>query len=380
LSHEDVLEVLDMYMTILQTGYLYNHSMATMTAPKVQKLHKNIEKIYPSWPKTQQWVREVFQSVAPKRDTLYFNEVEQVVAEIGERYGQYENVECQQFKDWLVDVEDKSVGGAGRVRISDFYGQALNNGKWQFSESVPYMRELGALDESDVNNPRVIIPNYIQAHSNCISTSAFYSVCCMDECEDILGRLETLISAPEASPTTILSMIPTIASATMPSGRTLSPWMQQRLEEVAKHHDGMVPLHGRLFAQWLHYAFPRECSFPHVAGSTSPVLLDGVKEKAYSATVNKSQMQEICDAAPAQKGLVFGAEAVAEEQSAMWSMQENLVVRRPAKKPVTNQWFSGRACVMVVAVVSMSIALVQHLKPAVKNLQSAKVPSDKYYV
>jgi len=215
----------------------------------------------------------------------------------------------------------------------------------------------------------------------------------MDECEDILGRLEQVVSAPEASPTTILSMIPTIASATMPSGRTLSPWMQQRLDEVAKHHDGMVPLHGRLFAQWLHYAFPRECSFPHVAGSIKPVLLDEIKLNtvAYTATVNKSQMQDICDAAPAQKGFVPGSEAVANEQSALWSMQENLVVRRPAKKPVTDQWpwlnaissysgVSGRAFVMVVAVVSMSIALVRHLQPALKNLQSAKVPSDKYYV
>ena len=23
----------------------------------------------------------------------------------------------------------------------------------------------------------------------------------------------------------------------------------------------MVPLHGRLFSQWLHYVFPRECAF-----------------------------------------------------------------------------------------------------------------------
>merc|ERR1719498_1923517 len=31
----------------------------------------------------------------------------------------------------------------------------------------------------------------------------------------------------------------------------------------------MVPLHGRLFAQWLHYVFPRECPFPHKLGVTT---------------------------------------------------------------------------------------------------------------
>lgn len=33
----------------------------------------------------------------------------------------------------------------------------------------------------------------------------------------------------------------------------------------------MSPLHGRLFAQWLHYVFPRECPFPHKTGSVLQV-------------------------------------------------------------------------------------------------------------
>merc|ERR1719407_472414 len=119
----------------------------------------------------------------------------------------------------LVASEDPSVGGAGRVRISDFYKKALNEGKWQFSESVDYLRQLGALDESDPSNPRVIIPNYISGPSNCVASSAYYSVCCLDECESILGRLEQTIAAPEAKPSTILNLIPMIASATMPSNR-----------------------------------------------------------------------------------------------------------------------------------------------------------------
>merc|ERR1719210_411317 len=53
----------------------------------------------------------------------------------------------------------------------------------------------------------------------------------------------------------------------------LSPALQgsllDQLEKIGATHDGRVPLHGRLFAQWLHYAFPHECAFPHKAGDTA---------------------------------------------------------------------------------------------------------------
>merc|ERR1719272_2474053 len=385
LSQEEAMNVLAMYMSIMLTGYAHGsvESSAQNTA-KAKKLYKNIHKIFPSWPVTKQWMEEVYHSVAPKRDYVYFGDVETVVAEIGERYGAYENIECQQFKSWLLDVEDTSAGGAGHVRMADFYGQALNNNKWQFSESIDYLRDLGALDESDVSNPRVIIPNYVASQSNCVATSAFYSVCCQDECEGIIGRVEELVSAPEASPSTLLSMIPTISSASVPSGRTLSPWLHQRLDEVAKHHGGLVPLHGRLFAQWLHYAYPRECSFPHAAGSISPVLISDItaNETGYTPTAKKAEMQRIVDEAPERKSRTPGSQALIHEESAMWSMHEDLVVRRPAKQLAedSSSWVSGRAFVMVVAVASMSIALVRNLKPALENLQSGKASSEKYYV
>ena len=40
---------------------------------------------------------------------------------------------------------------------------------------------------------------------------------------------------------------------------------------MADLQDGLVPIHGRLFAQWLHYVFPRECPFPHKTGSVLQV-------------------------------------------------------------------------------------------------------------
>merc|ERR1719321_1932155 len=48
--------------------------------------------------------------------------------------------------------------------------------------------------------------------------------------------------------------------------RLQGPLLAQ-LHRVAKAHKGKIPLHGRLFGQWMHYAFPQECPFAHRAGS-----------------------------------------------------------------------------------------------------------------
>merc|ERR1719326_165465 len=83
-----------------------------------------------------------------------------------------------------------------------------------------------------------------------------------------------------------------VPSASMPSNRTLSGWLQQRLHEVANHHGGVVPLHGRLFGQWMHYAYPRECTFPHVLGTTKPQTPeDWVRETRLEFKANKTEMQ-----------------------------------------------------------------------------------------
>merc|ERR1712187_1078287 len=48
--------------------------------------------------------------------------------------------------------------------------------------------------------------------------------------------------------------------------------MRDQLRRMAETQGGKVPLHGRLFAQWLHYAFPRECAFPHRAGTADIII------------------------------------------------------------------------------------------------------------
>jgi len=174
------------------------------------------------------------------------------------------------MKASLIKISDR---GTGRVRLSEFYKPALD-GNWQFQESTAYLRQLGALDESDPEKPRVIISNFITSPSNCIASSSFYSVCCMDECEGLLSHLEREIAGPEASSTQIARIVANLPSSTVAAPRALSATLLTRLGEIAAENDGMIPLHGRLFAQWMHHAFPQECNYPHVAGTTNPQLPD----------------------------------------------------------------------------------------------------------
>merc|ERR1719238_2514773 len=75
LSEEEAIKVLDMYMAIYILGFVHSN-LKTMTANTAQELHSNILELYPTWPETQQFLREVYRNVAPKRDYLYFNELE----------------------------------------------------------------------------------------------------------------------------------------------------------------------------------------------------------------------------------------------------------------------------------------------------------------
>jgi len=382
LSNDEAIQVLDVYMSVYILGFMHD-DLGTLTGGMAKEMHANVLEVYPTWPETQQFLREVHTSVAPKRDYFYYNDVETVIAEIGERYGRFQDIECRQLKDWLVEVEDTSVGGAGRVRMADFYGRALNDGKWQFSETVDYLRQLGALDEADASNPRVIIPNYISGPSNCVASSAYYSVCCLDECESILGQIEQSIAAPEALPSAITNLVSMIPSATMPSNRSLSPWLHHRLEEVAKHHGGRVPLHGRLFAQWLHYAYPRECQFPHISGTISPQRPEDILASGNSSegeiSASEAEMKRVVEAAPPKKHRVPGSETGADEESAMWSLHEELVVWRPTQKQTIVGGLGpyGRGLAFTGVVLSLCIAMVRSLDSSMRTLRKS---SDKYYV
>jgi hypothetical protein len=165
------------------------------------------------------------------------------------------------MKNKLMDLEDEERDD-GRVRLAKFYGPYLEGTSFHFSESPEYLKHLGALDEHNPRDPSVIVPNMMYARSNCLATSGFHSVCCIDDCEVLLSELEQKVSEPSVSPEVIAEVVSGISSETVAAPRNLSLPLHNRLGEIAERHGGKVPLHGRLFAQWMHYAFPNECPYP----------------------------------------------------------------------------------------------------------------------
>merc|ERR1719265_2611657 len=122
-----------------------------------------------------------------------FDDVHKIAGGITRSFQSFWQSECETMKSSLVSMDSHSTG---RVPLSKFYGTALDT-DWRFGESEAYLRELGALDESSSwMGAQVIIPNYIQATSNCIISTAHYLVCCEAECETLMGETESTVKAP----------------------------------------------------------------------------------------------------------------------------------------------------------------------------------------
>merc|ERR1719197_2018877 len=224
--------------------------------------------IFLAWADTQKFVREVRQKLTTNETEISFALLVKIAETIGEQFGKFQDAECKGLKATLVKMEDR---GTGRVRLSDFYKPAANGaeGSWQFQESLGYLRQIGTLDESNSDEPRVMLANYLVSQANCIASSDYYSVCCIDECEDLFSHLEKSLAAPEATTQEIVKFISALPSSSVTVPRTLSDTLVTRLGEIAASHGGKIQLHGRLFAQWMHHAYPRECAFPHLSGTTS---------------------------------------------------------------------------------------------------------------
>ncbi|CAK0869407.1 unnamed protein product, partial [Prorocentrum cordatum] len=238
---------------------------------------------YKGWSEASDWLRGAVATVAGSSSLeggLDLAGAERLAVEIGERYHAFNDMECKALK---TEMEGLQVHKAGRVRLPHFYRKGLYS-HWEFNEKASYLRTLGALDESEEGNTMVIMPNYLMARTNCLEATNMYALCCRNECEDLMDQLEVDVAAPEAEPKRLAELVAAMPSDTVAAPRNLSAALLSRLEEVAASNGGKVPLHGRLFAQWMHHAFPRECPYPHEHGTTSPQTPDEWMRETGEAT------------------------------------------------------------------------------------------------
>jgi len=359
LSEADVSLILDTYMM----SFILGEDLENMTVAVAKDFNQGMPDIFLAWGATQEFVSKVRASVTAGKPVSDFGTLAKVVEAVGEQFGSFQDFECRQLKDKLMSVEFR---GTGRVKLSDFYKPALGgvDGAWQFQESTGYLRQLGTLDETDSSQPSVMIANYLNSQTNCIAASGFYSVCCKDECENLMGSLEEKIGASEAAPSVIGKMVSSMRSSTVTSSHQISGSLESRLNDIARAHGGMVPLHGRLFAQFMHYVFPRECSYPHVSGTISSVTADQWQDQSGDESLaSEDEMRQYLSVA--SNVTVQGDLAL--EELVPWSTEEELFVVR-AMDPAPRLWGASSApgCLRSLTLLSIagsiSFGLIRGLK------------------
>jgi hypothetical protein len=199
-----------------------------------------------------------------------FDDAHTAVSELTKSFGSFWEDQCLELGNELKKLDYTRTG---RIKLSDFYG-ANKDGDMRFGESEAYLRELGALDETSTwKGKQLIISNYLQGASNCIMTKEHFFVCCSNPCENILGDIEQAVGSPLARPGDILNIIANMTNFDEESPQVSAAFKEQ-LMRIGDVHNGQVPLHGRLFAQWLHYIFPYDCSFPHKSSRKTVVAMD----------------------------------------------------------------------------------------------------------
>jgi len=320
-GENDSVEAMFAYMVMFVAGV---EDYSIVTPQWLREMHKHFSFERPLWPATEQFVLEVRNAVledTPADEHNTYNTTLKVVEVIGERYGRWQNKECHMLKHVLMKVE---APGTGRVPIEDFY---QDSNEFDFTETIEYLRVLGAIDDSDPERVGVIIPNYVNSLGNCIASVKHYSLCCLNECEELLGKLETNLAAPDATPARIIELVSKLPSDTVSAPRTLPATLVGRLEDIASFHGGRVPLHGRLFSQWLHHAYPRECPYPHMSGTTRGLLPEAAEELSIVVDLTEAELLEMQIKAKAKKRDQRDRPSnLNEEISLPWHHEEELFV------------------------------------------------------
>eukprot|EP00928_Gymnodinium_smaydae_P011475 TRINITY_DN14228_c0_g3_i1.p1 TRINITY_DN14228_c0_g3~~TRINITY_DN14228_c0_g3_i1.p1 ORF type:complete len:580 (-),score=128.93 TRINITY_DN14228_c0_g3_i1:64-1803(-) len=357
ISLKEAEEALDMYMAsyVLQSNdYFDRRKFAAV----------DMVEVYPGWKFAQSFVRTHLQLVAGNASDVSFAALEQVVVEVSEHFGRYQATDCDDLKNTLLKYEGPVPG---QVSINNFYWLVIKGGMFQFSESIGYLREVGALDERSREAPMVIIANYVESPSQLVASSDDYSITCLDECEDLLSKIEMGIASPEALPDQLAELVASIASRTTPARNAtgLPETLTRRLHEIAGANAGAVPLHGRLFAQFLHHAFPRECPYPHRGGRHHFLLPDEYDEAVHhkhSMAASHSEMARY-----SRRATVDTVRVEKDEAALPWDVAEELVApivqQRKALLPeAVTSGFQLTAGMTVLALVLSNLAMTQSMK------------------
>lgn len=211
----------------------------------------------------------------PEGSKYDYRVLQVAVRDMAVKYGRWQNSECEDMKGTLVALaRDKH---SGLVPFLAFRSEP-NHAAYQFTETAEYLDKLGVLvaPTSATDDAKVRIANYLLGPTNCIAPTAYFMVCCLSECEDVVSEIETRIQSPVATADQLLSVTQDIGTSTLQAPHSFSETVVGSLRQVGRSYEGLVPLHSAEFRQWLNVAFPNECPYltpPEVAAQNTELTV-----------------------------------------------------------------------------------------------------------
>jgi len=366
----------DMLVQIYMSGFVLNTNMTDVSADFLYRQTGTMREVYPTWPRTQQFFKEVRNGTigpAVEGQTYSYLHVSAIVKQLVDTFGTFHGRQCQGLKTTLTDLEKR--GSSGCISLPDFYEKGLKaDTNWLFVENPDYLRQIGVLDETDPKNPKLLSANYINSPTNCLAPTGYYLVCCHNECDDILGQLEQQLGKPAATPKEIIYALRSgsgIAASSLRATNFITPGLRRRLQEVADYHDGRVPIHGRLFAQWLHHVFPHECSYPHLSGAKHPQWVEDFQEESgKQVQLTDEEMQAwVTNASKTTEGPKAIKTLSADAGScAPWAAEEELFANIPHMRPLhelendPHLWNLSGAVAFLAALTTFAISIMRACK------------------
>lgn len=317
-----------------------------------------------------------------------------VVTRLGERYSAWQSRDCTRARRELAAMPTLE---AGRVPLADLSTSESSGFRTLFAESNKTLGQFAALDESDPARPTLIVPNYINSHSLCLTTASYYMVCCPNVCEALLGRLEERIASPAAAPEELERLLREAASSPgspSPLPRPAEPLLAE-LKDVAKQPGGdKVALHGRPFAAWLHKAFPLDCPAPQDKQVlTSPKTADewmasdddvsdvealiveiGDVLSRYAVMGLREGENVTADVEEEGKSYFEGPEVVRMRPLASWHSTEEEVLRQ-RRGLCARLWSVFRAVFQLAILASVGTGMIALVVRAAKEYAGAAGPS-----
>jgi len=265
---------LDLIFSTYMMVYAFGSNLEVSTMQEMSRARTWLENNHPEWRALMEVIRASRQSAASATSRLTsgvdgvegldFKGVERVAESIGREYARWRNNRCVEVKDMLAGMPEMQ---SGRVPVSSISSLQDSSTRPLFIETGEHLQTLGILNDSIAAVPRLPVSNYVNLKTMCLSTASYYMACCVNECDDVLAKLERHSRAPKATPESVVAVLAEMKLSEPISGSQLSS-----LKEIASENSGSVPLHGHSFAQWLHRAYPLKCPEPRDVGvSISPM-------------------------------------------------------------------------------------------------------------